>query len=173
MPHPKRAWTACAALVLLAIPSVRAQAPAAQPACSSAEHRQFDFWIGDWEVKRADGKPAGRNVITREHGGCVIHEQYTGVTGYTGASLNMYDPGRKRWHQTWVDNAGLLLELNGEFTNGAMVLRGETLDAQGKATLGRITWTPRADGTVRQVWEQSTDGGATWVVAFDGIYSKK
>ena len=145
----------------------------ASPACSSASHRQFDFWIGDWDVKRADGRLAGRNIITREHGGCVIHERYTGANGYSGASLNMYDASRKRWHQTWVDNGGLLLDLNGEFRNGQMVLKGESIDSAGKTILGRITWTPRADGTVRQVWEQSSDGCATWTVAFDGIYSKR
>ena len=151
-----------------------ATAPAAPPACASAEHRQFDFWIGDWNVKRrTDGRLAGRNVITREHGGCVIHEQYTAVGAYTGSSLNIYDASRKRWHQTWVDNGGLLLELNGEFRDGKMVLRGETLDSTGRVTQSRVIWTPSADGTLRQLWEQSTDGGATWTVAFDGIYSKR
>ena len=158
--------------MVLAPMRLTAQTRPVPPGCPSAEHRQFDFWIGDWDVK-ANGKVVGRNVITREHGGCVIHEQYTGVTGYTGASLNMYDASRKRWHQTWVDNAGLLLELNGEFTGGRMVLRGETIDSAGKTTLGRITWTPGADGTVRQLWEQSPDGGKTWSVAFDGIYSRR
>jgi hypothetical protein len=26
---------------------------------------------------------------------------------------------------------------------------------------------------VRQLWEQSSDGGATWTVAFDGTYTKR
>jgi hypothetical protein len=30
-----------------------AQSP--PPACSAAEHRQFDFWIGRWEVFTPDG----------------------------------------------------------------------------------------------------------------------
>jgi hypothetical protein len=34
----------------------------------------------------------------------------------------------------------------------------------------RITWTPHPDGSVRQLWEQSTDEGKTWQVAFDGLY---
>jgi hypothetical protein len=162
-----------AALALAAPAAGRAQAPSTPPACASAEHRQFDFWAGDWDVRRADGKLAGRNIITREHGGCVLLERYTAAGGYTGSSLNIYDARRKRWHQTWTDNTGQLLELNGEFRDGKMILGGETLDAQGKPTRERITWTPRPDGTVRQLWEQSTDGGATWTVAFDGIYSRR
>jgi hypothetical protein len=33
----------------------------------------------------------------------------------------------------------------------------------------RVTWTPRADGSVRQHWESSRDG-ASWHTDFDGIY---
>ncbi|MGH7628109.1 MAG: hypothetical protein ACREOF_01720 [Gemmatimonadales bacterium] len=155
--------------------TTNASAPTARasPACASAEHRQFDFWLGEWEVRRADGKLAGRNTITREHGGCVLQERYAAVGGYTGTSLNIYDATRKRWHQTWTDNGGLLLELDGHFRDGKMILRGETLDSAGKVVQERITWTPRQDGKVRQLWEQSADGGATWTVAFDGIYTKQ
>lgn len=41
-------------------------------------------------------------------------------------------------------------------------------DMPGRPRTERITWTPNADGTVRQHWEQSTDGGKTWTTAFDG-----
>jgi hypothetical protein len=36
----------------------------------------------------------------------------------------------------------------------------------------RITWTPLADGAVRQLWVSSGDGGATWTPVFDGKYAK-
>ena len=39
--------------------------------------------------------------------------------------------------------------------------------------LDRITWTPEDDGTVRQVWEVSTDAGESWSVIFDGRYQRK
>ena len=56
-----------------------------------------------------------------------------------------------------------------------MVLRGTQDVANAKTGLTqheRITWTPNADGSVRQRWETSTDDGKTWTVAFDGIYRK-
>jgi len=47
------------------------------------------------------------------------------------------------------------------------------LDAERQLTIyDRITWTPRADGTVRQLWETSADG-KTWSAIFDGLYSRK
>ena len=33
------------------------------PDCSGAEYRQFDFWIGEFEVRTPDGQLAGHNVI--------------------------------------------------------------------------------------------------------------
>ncbi|HET9792353.1 MAG TPA: hypothetical protein VFR08_13715, partial [Candidatus Angelobacter sp.] len=31
------------------------QTPPAKPGCQAAEYRQFDFWIGDWEVQDLKG----------------------------------------------------------------------------------------------------------------------
>ncbi len=36
--------------------------------------------------------------------------------------------------------------------------------------LERLGFTLLAGGHVRQLWEQSTDGGKSWTVAFDGLY---
>jgi hypothetical protein len=156
------------ALLLL----VAASVSHAAPPCSAPEHRQFDFWIGDWQVHRPDGTLAGINRITREYGGCVIHERYANGKGYSGESLNSYDATRKVWHQTWVDDAGLLLTLEGQWNGSSMVLEGEGPDAQGALKKQRVTWTPNPDGTVRQLWESRNDKGA-WTVVFDGRYSKR
>ena len=139
--------------------------------CSDPAYRQFDFWVGKWDVFRPDGKVAGTNRIEKEYGGCVLHERYTTPGRYTGESLNSYDPARKVWHQTWVDNSGMLLLLEGQFNGKSMVLEGKTLDNAAKETKHRITWTPNADGSVRQLWE-STDAKGAWTVTFDGLYKR-
>ena len=41
-----------------------AQAPSPQP-CSTAEHRQFDFWVGDWVVHNPQGQQVGTNRIEK------------------------------------------------------------------------------------------------------------
>lgn len=148
-----------------------ASAASAAP-CTDPEHRAFDFWIGDWEVRTPDGKLAGTNRVEREYGGCVLHERYDTGRGYKGESLNVYDAPRKVWHQTWVDSSGLLLLLEGGLRNGSIVLEGQTFGPDGKTTRHRITWTPGADGSVRQLWE-STDAKDAWHVAFDGRYVRK
>ena len=77
----------------------------------AAARHQFDFWLGDWDVRDPAGKLVGRNRITRVHGGCALEEQWSGNGGVTGSSLNAWDAERDRWHQTWVDNTGGLLQL--------------------------------------------------------------
>lgn len=143
----------------------------AQAACADLASRQFDFWIGDWNVSSADGQLLGRNRVEKLYEGCVLQEHWTGVKGGTGSSFNVYDSARKVWHQTWVDSTGSLLVLEGGLKEGSMVLSGEQVQQDGKKLLNRITWTPK-DGTVRQHWESSSDGGKTWTTVFDGLYHK-
>jgi len=140
--------------------------------CASAAHRQFDFWIGEWDVRTPDGKLAGSNRITSILGGCGLQENWTGARGTIGTSLNTYDDARGLWHQTWIDSAGTFLLLEGALQDGRMVLKSAGPPQKGQP-LDRITWEPLQGGDVRQLWEQSSDGGATWTVAFDGHYTRK
>lgn len=143
------------------------------PPCSSGKFRQFDFWIGDWNVT-SDGQPAGTNSIHPVHNGCALMENWqgAGTGGVSGSSFNIYDQANDRWHQTWVDSSGTLLQLDGEWDQHHMVLQGTRPAADGNGvTTHRITWTPNDDGTVRQLWEASQDGQA-WTILFDGLYRK-
>lgn len=160
-------WLPLLLLCTFVFPAYAQQAP-----CNDPAYRQFDFWLGKWEVFRPDGKVAGSNRIEKEYSGCVLHERYATPGKYSGESLNTYDPSRKVWHQTWVDNSGMLLLLEGQLNGKSMILEGKTLDIAGKETKHRITWTPNADGTVRQLWE-STDAKGAWIVAFDGLYKRQ
>jgi hypothetical protein len=155
--------------LLLAL-ACAAAAPLHAGACDAAPYRQFDFWLGHWQVHTPDGKLAGTSRIEREYSGCVIHEHYANPRGFEGESLNSYDSGRRLWHQTWVDNQGSLLLLEGGLRGDSMVLEGRARDAHGTITRQRITWTPHPDGSVRQLWE-ATDGHGHWSTVFDGRYS--
>jgi len=138
--------------------------------CNSPEFRQFDFWLGEWNVKsQASAGPGSQSRITRINGGCTILEQYTTPLGYEGSSLNFYDAQRKLWHQTWIDNQGGALYLEGALDGGSMVLA----TTSSTENIQRITWTPLDDGRVRQHWEATTDAGKTWSTVFDGYYSKR
>jgi hypothetical protein len=152
-----------------------AQSPPTPPACRAAEHRQFDFWIGRWEVFTPDGKKAGDNTIEAIDGGCALIERWCGNGGFTGTSLNSWDAQARQWRQHWIDNQGGLLRLAGGLEGGSMVLASSGPDPErpGATLRQRIGWTLQSDGSVRQHWQTSRDEGATWVTEFDGRYVKK
>jgi hypothetical protein len=146
------------------------EAPA--PGCSGSQAREFDFWIGRWEVTEK-GRPAGVNSIERILDGCALLENWTGAGGSSGKSLNFFDAADGQWHQTWIDGSGGALFLAGKFTNGAMRMEGtRPASAKQPATRHRITWTPNADGTVRQLWESAPLDVEQWSVLFDGTYTR-
>jgi hypothetical protein len=163
-------------MIALPVPAQETVPASALPAssCNSEKHHQFDFWIGDWTVS-SNGEPAGTNSIYLIHNGCALQENWqgSGAGGVSGTSFNIYDPAHDRWHQTWVDSTGTLLELDGKLIDGKMVLSGERPTRDGNAVvLHRIIWTPNEDGSVRQHWEASKDGGRDWSTLFDGLYIK-
>lgn len=137
--------------------------------CTAPEYRQFDFWIGEWEVRNPAGQLAGTNTITREYEGCLLVERWEGAGGGAGTSQNFYHKGDGRWHQNWIDSQanGPLWLVGGLDDDGSMVMTD--VDPT-NSPLSRITWTPNPDGSVRQHWEQSSDGGETWGTVFDGLY---
>jgi hypothetical protein len=173
----KSAAPVTAALMLVAALVVEARgqspAPPSQPPCSAPENRQFDFWIGSWNVENPKGQFVGTNEITSILSGCALEENWKGAKGLVGTSYNTYDPLTRKWHQTWIDSSGSLLLLDGGLVDGKMVLTGTQPDSSGGTLQHRITWTPIDSESVRQFWESSTDGGKTWTVAFDGLYRRR
>lgn len=148
----------------------------AQPAklpCEGAEFRQFDFWVGEWDVYPT-GKPdqVATSLIEKLHGGCVIRENWRPAKGTSGTSLNMYDPRDGKWRQLWADAGGSWVEFEGRVTGEAMVLTGTWRNLLGpnKDGLIRMTYTKGADGSVRQLGVQSTDEGKSWTPSFDFTY---
>lgn len=162
--------------------SALAQAPSAPPspatpppACAAPEHRQFDFWVGYWDVyPTGKTKLVAHSLIEKLYSGCTIRENWMPLSGSTGGSLNMYDPGDKRWHQTWHDNSNSRAEFDGGLVDGKMVLTGYWKDVlgPGQSAWMRIVWTRNPDGSVRQAGDQSTDHGQTWQSNFEFTYKK-
>ena len=154
---------------LLVALTAAAQTPSnvAAPRCSSAEYRQFDFWLGEWDVTQGD-KTAGHNSIRSILNGCAISEEWSGTRGFKGNSLNFYNADTKRWHQTWIDSQGQSLALSGQFEAGSMTLQSAPVDTFPRH---RITWTPTPDKSVRQLWQVQDVPGADWKTLFDGRYS--
>jgi hypothetical protein len=155
--------------ILPSIFSLAAQS--SQPApCSAPEYRQFDFWLGDWDSFEIGA--AAKDAYIRVDPileGCVLREDYHGTNGHRGQSFSIYDASRKLWHQTWVTNRGELLEIEGQFQDGQMVLSGSDLTQTRQKRQVRGIW-KRVEGGVRETAVTSFDGGKTWQPWFDLIF---
>ena len=146
----------------------------ARPCENLPVYRQFDFWVGEWDVSIPSGRKAGTNTIQKIAGGCALLENWSSLSGVsTGESLNYYDPAKKKWVQIWADSSGEIIPTEGELKDGAMRLEGELIGRDGKKSLYRGTWTPLDDGRVHQFLEESKDGGKTWNTWFDGYYKRR
>lgn len=138
--------------------------------CGDDAHRQFDFLLGHWEVRDRKGNKLGENRIEKSLGGCVIREAWSGRGNHIGHGISIYDRRRQLWHQTWVDNSGFLMVLEGELQGGVMVMNGRLqYDLQGREK-HRVSWKPLDPDRLQRLWEMSRDGGNSWRTAAELIY---
>lgn len=166
------------ALCLLSVGTMGAATPPppAAVACSAPEYGQFDFWVGEWDVFPTGAtKQVATSRIEKLYGGCAIRENWMPASNPGGGSLNGYDARDRLWRQTWHDNSGARVEFEGGLVGRQMILTGLWRDllGPGKDALVRMTYTPSADGSVRQLGEQSVDFGKTWQPSFDFTYKPK
>ncbi|WKK67156.1 hypothetical protein [Lutimonas zeaxanthinifaciens] len=142
--------------------------------CCESQHKQFDFWVGEWVVKDTLGNKVGENTISKIQENCVLLENWKGAQGGTGTSMNYFDGSDSTWNQLWVDNKGNVLKLKGKYASGKMVLKSEL--AKGKKVdlyYNQITWSENKNGTVTQLWEIYDSNGKLLNTVFKGIYYLK
>lgn len=141
--------------------------------CPEPEYRQFDFWVGKWDILNPQDEVVGTSIVTSELDGCVIMEDFIGSGGMRGRSMSVYDADLDRWFQRFVDNVVTSLRVQGGLVGDEMILTGShpyfTFPNIVRQRDTKITWTPNPDGTVRQLFENSFDGGPV-EPGFDGLY---
>jgi hypothetical protein len=141
--------------------------------CAGGAFRDFDFWVGEWDVT-SGGDPAGTNSVTRELDGCLVQEHWTASDGTRGRSLNSYDPRTGMWHQHWIDEFAQHIRIAGGLNaSGQMVMSGDRKALSGVGLTDEITWTPVGSDEVNQFWEITVHAASPFtIVAFDGDYHR-
>jgi hypothetical protein len=143
------------------------------PPGDAPEAKQFDFWIGEWELVWDGGH--GKNVIRKILDGRVIEECFDGTPSIplVGRSLTVHNAQYGRWDQTWVDNQGSYLMFMGEWddVDQRMVLERDDL-VGGQHIKQRMVWHNITPDALDWSWERSEDGGMSWQVEWAVHYQR-
>jgi tetratricopeptide (TPR) repeat protein len=143
------------------------------PCESMPAAREFDFWLGRWEVRMPNGTLIGYDSIQKRDGGCAIHEEWAGSGGSSGTSMLFYLPSREQWRQIWVGSGATMIDMAGSLIDGEMRMEGTIEYADQNLVLAfRGTWTTAADGRVRQRMEEFDIATQSWRLWFDGIFRR-
>ncbi len=139
--------------------------------CEGRRYREFNFWLGRWEVREGTGV-VGTNRVERTLTGCAVTERWVASNGFPGRSLNSYDDATGKWHQFWVDGGGGSLILEGGATRAGGMILSQTRPVQfnGPLAIDRLEWSRQKHGRVLQTWDRSTDDGTTFSRLFEGTY---
>ena len=145
---------------------------APKPCLNSEKTKEFDFWLGDWDVL-VNGKKVGENFVEKKLDGCTLVEKWKANSGGTGMSLNSFNPATQKWKQFYVGSGGSTLEFEGVLEKNVMRMEGSSIGQNGKIILHKLDFHLLPDETVRQHWQQSYDKGNKWTTVWDSIYVKK
>ena len=151
-----------------------------KPCVVNPVYRQFDFWIGQWDVFGKNGKRAGDSKISLILDSCIILEEWTSASTmqgliYAGKSFNTYNARTKQWQQTWIDNAGGSTEfLEGRYEDNKMIFQTKPFPFN-KDTMAtrRLTFYNLGHDKVRQHGEISKDEGKSWNTEYDLEYRRR
>lgn len=148
--------------------SVNAQSTETTDAWDFAEARQFDFWIGNWDVNLRmiqpdlswkDSVNAKVEIYPILDGKAIL--ELWDSPSIKGFSLRYYDTEKKKWvlYLNWPGNSrsSSVGSLEGEFRHG----RGEFFSGSGKQ-ISRYTFCDISPTSLRWDDAYSKDGGKTW-----------
>lgn len=149
--------------------------PPPRPDCKAAEHRQLDYWVGEWRVfRQADGVEVASSSIRSVADGCAISEDYRSPNApggaYAGLSYSAFDRRDGKWRQFYVDVGGAATWFTGGLEGGNIVLYAA---GARPGSQQRMTYRRNPDGTVNQIGEFTTDEGGTWTVGYDYHYRRR
>ena len=135
--------------------------------------RDFDFWIGRWNVlnQKLKGRLCGSTewetfpatAEARFLPGGLGNIDHFVAGDFVGMTVRLFDRTKKRWSIHWADNVRGVFDppVVGDFKDGAGIFEGHD-HHEGTPVRVRFIWRHPTPATAR--WEQafSADGGATW-----------
>lgn len=138
-----------------------------------APERRFDFYVGEWEMRRDETVESLVSVVSAFGGrGLRVSIQDPADGRETANALYVYDSGRGQWKQTWMSADGQTITMVGGLEGGAMALRVES-DSKGDALNGRSVFRAIEKDSFTYAWETTEDNGKTWSTVAERSFTRK
>jgi hypothetical protein len=138
---------------------------------------ELDFWLGEWDLTWAGGG-RGTNRLSRILRDRVILEEFEesiesgGEAPLVGRSWSVFDPERRLWRQTWVDDQGSYFDLIGARVDGRFAFV-RAAPERGERARQRMVFRDVEPDRFRWTWELSLDDGATWETRWEIDYRRR
>jgi len=141
---------------------------------------EFDFWVGKWNLswEYQDGSTGnGINNIISRLDGKVIQENFEATDsgpykGFKGTSISVFNPNNKIWHQAWADNQGGFFNFVGEVSGNRRIFKTKPYKKDDKEIVLRMVFKDIQENSLTWDWEQTVDGGETWVLQWRIKYKR-
>jgi hypothetical protein len=157
--------------ILLALPALAADS--SSPCAANSEARQLDYWLGDWSVGTPGSPNTGHSKVFLSLDKCLLTESWgSDTTNHQGENVLAYNPEDKTWYGLFVDNLGRVHALKGAIRPGSAEFAGPSRDANGKV-LNKVKVVRVNQDNVEQIWQKSSDNGASWTTDVRMQYARK
>ena len=146
-----------------------------QSVCDAPQAREFDFWIGEWNVVNKRLTEEGWAEMGRAAakvypilGGCALVEHWRGTAWGNktiGFSVRNFDPETGKWFLllSWPgQNRPGFGTLEGTFTHGRGEFFRERETPEGETSLTRYSFSDTKPDALRWDAAESKDGGGNW-----------
>ncbi len=160
---------------------------AAQGACGG-ESRQFDFWVGEWDVLNRNRPPedprwydtgAATARVYPVVAGCGIVEHWRGDAFgefVEGFSLRAFNRGRGQWDLVllWPNQGDPRFgELRGGFRHNRGEFYSQSITETGDTSVTRFTFSDITSNSLRWQEAVSMDAGRTWASSWIMEYNRR
>ena len=138
------------------------------------KQRQFDFWIGEWDVNLRvqqedkswkDSIKAVAHIYSILEGKAILELWSAGKDGINGYSLRYYNPNTDKW-DLWLNwpgkNRSGTNGLNGSFRHGRGEFFAQSKIDEKTTQIRRYTFSDVTPNSLRWDDGYSRDGGKTW-----------
>jgi hypothetical protein len=143
------------------------------PCSANPESRQLNYWLGDWKIGGPGAGPSATSKVYLALDGCMVVEKWDGGRGHRGENMFGYSADDKSWHGMFADNMGRVhVFVDGKVASGSAEFTGPSQAANGKTVRNRVRIVRVSPDKVDQIWEKSSDNGATWTTEFRGEYTR-